>query len=123
MALRNAEEIIRTCKGCQFYAKQTNLPAQALSTIPITWPYAVWGLDMVGPLKKVPGGFSHLLVAIDMFTKWIEAKLITTIDSKEAVKFFLDIVYRFGVPNSIITDNGTNFTGHYSKSSWKDTGS
>jgi hypothetical protein len=68
---------------------------------------------MVGPLKKAPGGFTHLLVAIDKFTKWIEAKPITTIDSKEAVKFFLDIVYRFDVPNSIITDNGTNFTGHY----------
>ena len=122
-ALRNAEDIVRACKGCQFYAKQTHLPAQELRTIPITWPFAVWGLDMVGPLKKAPGGFTHLLVAIDKFTKWIEAKPITTIDSKEAVKFFLDIVYRFGVPNSIITDNGTNFTGHYSKSSWKDTGS
>jgi transposase InsO family protein len=68
---------------------------------------------MVGPLRKAPGGFSHLLVAVDKFTKWIEAKPITTIDSKEAVKFFLDIVYRFGIPNSIITDNGTNFTGQF----------
>ena len=65
---------------------------------------------MVGPLKKAPGGFTHLLVAIDKFTKWIEAKPITTIDSKEAVKFFLDIVYRFGMPKTIIIDNGTNFT-------------
>ena len=68
---------------------------------------------MVGPLKNAPGGFTHLLVTIDKFTKWIEAKPITTIDSKEAVKFFQDIVYRFGVPNSIITDNRTNFIGHY----------
>ena len=64
-ALRNAEDIVRACKGCQFYAKQTHLPAQALQTIPITWSFAVWGLDMVGPLKKAPGGFTHLLVAID----------------------------------------------------------
>ena len=113
MALRNAEEIVRAGKGYQFYAKQTHLPAQALQTIPITWPFAVWGLDMVGPLKKAPGGFTHLLVAIDKFTKWIEAKPITTIDSKGAVKFFLDIVYTFGVPISIITDNRTNFTGYY----------
>ena len=111
--LRNAEEIVRTWKDCQIYAKQTHLLAQALHTIPITWPFAVWGLDMVGPLKKAPGGFTHLLVTIEKFTKWIEAKPITTIDSKEAVKFFLDIVYRFSVPNSIITDNGTNSTGHY----------
>jgi hypothetical protein len=68
----DATRIVRSCRGCQFYAKQTRLPAQALQTIPITWPFAVWGLDLVGPLQKAPGGFSHLLVAIDKFSKWIE---------------------------------------------------
>ena len=71
----------------------------------------VWGLDMVGPLKKAPGGFTHLFVVVDKFTKWIEVKPITNICSEEAVKFFLNIIYRFGVPNCIITDHGTNFTG------------
>ena len=61
--------------------------------------------------QKGPGGFTHLLVAIDKFTKWIEAKPITNVQSEEAVKFFLDIIYRFGVPNCIITDHETNFTG------------
>ncbi|XP_039778487.1 uncharacterized protein K02A2.6-like [Panicum virgatum] len=84
--------------------------AQALQTIPITWPFAVWGLDMVGPLSKAPRGFTHLLVAVDI-TKWIEARPITTAKSAQAAAFFQDIVHRFGVPNSIITDNGTNFTG------------
>ena len=66
---------------------------------------------MVGPLKKALSGFTHLLVAVDKFTKWIEAKPNTNIRSEEAVKFFLDIIYRFDVPNCIITDHGTNFTG------------
>ena len=66
---------------------------------------------MVGPLKKGLGGFTHLLIVVDKFTKWIETKPITNIRSEEAVKFFLDIIYRFGVPNCIITDHGTNFTG------------
>ena len=70
----------------------------------------VWGLDMVGPLKKGSGSFTHLLIVVDKFTKWIEAKPITNIHLEEAVKFFLDIIYRFGVPNYIITDHGTNFT-------------
>ena len=52
----------------------------------------------------------HLLVAIDKFAKWIEARSISVIKSEQAVLFFLDIVHRFGVPNSIITDNGTQFT-------------
>jgi len=65
---------------------------------------------MVGLLRKAPEGLTHLLDAVDKFTKWIETKPITTIDSKEAVKFFLDIVYRFGMPDSIITNYDTNFT-------------
>ena len=66
---------------------------------------------MVGPLKKGLGSFTHLLVAVNKFTKWIEAMPINNIRSEEAVKFFLDIIYRFGVPNCIITDHGTNFIG------------
>jgi transposase InsO family protein len=69
------------------------------------------GVDLVGPLKRVPGGYTHLLVPIDKFTKWIEAWSIMKIRSEEAVKFFTDIIHRFGVLNSIITDNGTQFTG------------
>ena len=64
---------------------------------------------MVGPLKKAPGCFTHLLVVMDKFSKWIKTKPITNILSEEVVKFFLDIIYRFGVPNYIITDHGTNF--------------
>jgi len=70
----------------------------------------VWGLDLVGPLQRVPGGYTHLLVAVDKFSKWIETRPIAKIKSEQAVQFFTDIVYRFGVPNSIITDNGTKFT-------------
>jgi hypothetical protein len=84
-ALRDAKEVVRTCKGCQFYARQTHLPAQALQTIRLTWPFAVWGLNMVGHLKKAPGGFTHLLVAVDKFTKWIEAKPVTNFSSAEVV--------------------------------------
>ena len=62
---------------------------------------------MVGPLQKAPGGYTHLLVAIDKFSKWIEAHPINQIKSEQAVLFFTDIIHRFGVPNSIITDNGT----------------
>ena len=75
--------------------------------IPITWPFMVWGLNLVGPLKKAPKGYTHLLVTIDKFTKWIEARLISTIKFEQAMLFFLNIIHRFGVPNSIITNNGT----------------
>jgi transposase InsO family protein len=110
-AVADASEIVRTCEGCQFYARKSNLPAHVLQTIPITWPFAVWGLDIVGPLRKAPGGFTHLLVAIDKFSKWVEVRPIANLRAQQAVTFFTDIIHRFGVPNSIITDNGSQFTG------------
>jgi transposase InsO family protein len=109
--IADASEIVRTCEGCQFYARKSNLPAHVLQTIPVTWPFAVWGLDIIGPLRKAPVGFTHLLVAIDKFSKWVEVRPITNLREEQAVTFFTDIVYRFGVPNSIITDNGSHFTG------------
>ena len=60
---------MRTYEGCQYYAQQTHLPAQALQMIPIMWPFVVWGLDLVGPLKKALEGYTHLLVTIDKFIK------------------------------------------------------
>ena len=78
--------------------------------IPIAWPFAQWGLDMVGPLRKSsPGGHTFLLVAVDKFTKWIEAKPVTNAGATAALNFVKSIVFRFGVPHSIITDNGSNF--------------
>src|SRR5437764_725546 len=63
------------------------------------------------PSAESAGDFTHLFVAIDKFTKWIEAKPIATITTAKTKKFFQDIVVRFGVPNRIITDNGTQLTG------------
>jgi hypothetical protein len=81
----------------------------ALKTIPLTWLFAVWGLDMVGPFKIAPRGLTHLLVVVDKFTKWIEAKPIKKLDDSSTIKFFYEIITRYGVPHGIITDNRTNF--------------
>jgi hypothetical protein len=64
---------------------------------------------MVRPFKTAPGGLTHLLVAVDKFTKWIEAKPIKKLNGSSTIKFFNEIITRYGVPHSIITDNGTNF--------------
>jgi hypothetical protein len=66
---------------------------------------------MVGKFHKAwPGGYEYMLVAVDKFTKWVEAKLINLPDAASAVKFIKGIVFQFGVPHSIVTDNGSNFT-------------
>ena len=64
---------------------------------------------MVGKLKRCSCGAEYLLVAVDKFTKWIEAKPVRKADGATALKFVRDLVVRYGLPHSIITDNGTNF--------------
>jgi hypothetical protein len=91
------------------HAHQIHQPASALKTIPLTWPFAVWGLDMVGAFKPARGKMTHILVMVDKFTKWIEVKPISKCDGHTTVKFLNDIILRYGVPHRIITDNGSNF--------------
>ena len=65
----------------------------------------------MGPLKTVVGGYNHIFVAIDKFTKWIEVKPVMTTTAAKVAEFILEISHWFGVPNRILTDLGTLFTG------------
>jgi transposase InsO family protein len=102
--------MVNRCEACQFHAKQIHQPAQELQTIPLTWPFVVWGLDIPGPFPRAQGGYRYLYDAIDKFTKWVEVEPVCTILASSAVKFIRGLVCRFGVPNRIITDNGSQFT-------------
>jgi transposase InsO family protein len=52
----------------------------------------------------------HIFIAVDKFMKWVEAKPKASITIAKTLEFIKEIMYRFGIPNNIITDNGTNFT-------------
>jgi hypothetical protein len=67
--MTDTKDLVKRCKGCQFFAKQQHLPAQALRTIPSSWPFALCGLDSVGPFHTTPGGYRLILIAVDKFTK------------------------------------------------------
>jgi ribonuclease HI len=71
-AVTDAKDLVKRCKGCQFFSKQQHLPAQAQCAIPPSWPFAMWGLDAVGPFRTDPSGYKHIVVAVDKFTNWIE---------------------------------------------------
>jgi hypothetical protein len=61
----------------------------------------------VGILPRAPGGFRYLFIRINMFTKWMEAMPVVNITLEVAVKFLQSIIYRFGVPRRVLTDNET----------------
>jgi hypothetical protein len=108
-ALQDAVELVKSCKACQFHAKQIHTPAQALHMIPPSWPFTVWGVDILGPFPRAVGGYRFLFVAIDKFMKWPEATPVVSITQGAVVAFLKSIVCRFEVPSRIITDNGTQF--------------
>jgi transposase InsO family protein len=109
-AVSDADSLVRWCEGCQFFARQKHVPSHQLQTMPITWPFSTWGLDLIGPFKKAKGGFTYIFIAVDKFTNWIEVKHAASITAAKTVEFVKDIMYRFGVHNNIIMDNGTQFT-------------
>jgi hypothetical protein len=109
-ALGDAEELLRRCQGCQYFTKQQHILAYKLVTIPPTWPFTCWGLDMIGPLPIVLGGFSRVLVAIDKFTKWIKVKPVTCPKADRVLDFLDELVHRYGLPHLIITNLGSNST-------------
>ncbi|GKD31721.1 reverse transcriptase domain-containing protein [Tanacetum coccineum] len=85
-------------------------PQQKLTPITSPWPFYKWGIDIARPFSKGPGKVKFLIVAIDYFTKWIEAKSVATITGNQIKKFVWDnIVCKFGLPGEIISDNRKQF--------------
>jgi hypothetical protein len=106
-----AMEIITKCKECQFFQKQNTKHVNPLRHIDLSWPFAVWGVNIVGILPRAPGGFKFLFIGIDIFTKWMEATPVINIIQEAVVKFLKSIIYRFDVLKRVLTDNGTQFKG------------
>nr|GEY09991.1 reverse transcriptase domain-containing protein [Tanacetum cinerariifolium] len=99
-------DMIRKCSDCQIHRPITRHPQQPLTPITAPWPFYKWGIDIAGPFSEGPGKVKFLIVAMDYFTKWIEAKAMATITREQVKKFVWDnIVCRFGIPGEIISDN------------------
>ena len=65
---------VRTCHRCQAYQDRKNTPPQPLHSLATPWPFSAWGMDVIGPvISKTSNGYEYILVAIDYFTKWVEA--------------------------------------------------
>jgi ribonuclease HI len=105
-----ANRVTRSCEACQKFSPRSGNPSQFTKLIAHTWPLQRWGLDIVGPLPTTQGNLKFTFIAIEYFTKWIEARAVSTIIAKTAQKFFWqNIVCRFGVPSELTVDNGKRF--------------
>ncbi|GKU97081.1 hypothetical protein SLEP1_g10263 [Rubroshorea leprosula] len=107
---KDATYFVQKCPKCQFFAHLTHQLAEELTNMVAPWPFVQWGLDLLGPFVKGVGGVTHLAVGVDYFTNWVEARPLSSLTSKKVEDFvFSSIICRYGIPNQIVADNGTQF--------------
>ena len=106
----DAIELVKKCDKCQQFGNVQRLPIERLMTITSPWPFAQWVIDIVGPLPLGKGQVKFLLVAINYFTKWVEAEALAKI-TKAKIRSFVwkNIICRFRIPMTIILNNRRQF--------------
>jgi hypothetical protein len=104
------KELNESCDVCQRTKVANRITKAPLKPIVVTRPWELIGIDVIGKLPKSSSGNLYIILAIDYFTKWAEARAIRANDAASAAKFvFESIVCRFGTPEAIVTDQGSNF--------------
>ena len=108
--MSDAADYVKKCDPCQRMSPVLKLPVQDLVSISSPWQFAQWGIDIVGPFPIAPAQKKLLLIATDYFSKWIEADAFSSIKDRDVTRFvWKNIVCRFGIPRSIVSDNGPQF--------------
>ena len=76
---KEALDYVKKCDQCQRFAPSIHQPGGELNPLSSPWPFAQWGLDILGPFPKATGNRKFLLVGTDYFTKWVEAEALANI--------------------------------------------
>jgi hypothetical protein len=87
-AASDAAELVQKCENCQKCARDQKQPSSLTQLIQPTWPLQRWGLDLLGPLPLAQGNLKYVMVAVEYFSKWTEAKPLATITLVTVQKFF-----------------------------------
>ncbi|XP_057730278.1 uncharacterized protein LOC130945585 [Arachis stenosperma] len=101
--MADSREFVRKCAKCQENANFHRAPASELSLLTSSRPFSQWGVDLLGPFPVGPGQVKYLIVAIDYYTKWIDAEPLASISSSNCRKFmWRQEITRFGIPEIVI---------------------
>ena len=101
---KDAYDIVRVCNKCQCFANVQTRPGETMTPISSPWPFAQWGIDIMGPFLLGKKQLRFLIIAIDYFIKWVEAKPMMTIIEAKVISFvWKNIICSFRVPHVIIS--------------------
>ena len=103
-------DAVRSCDSCQRRNSPVPAPQAPLGTIKSEHPFQRLSWDIMGPLPTTPRGHKYILVVTDLFSKWVEAFPLAATDSVTLAKILTDeVICRYGVPESLHSDQGANF--------------
>jgi hypothetical protein len=104
-------KFIEKCHQCQIHADFIHQPHEPIHSTKMSWPFEMWGMDIVGPIHSPsPKGYRFILAATDYFSKWSEVVALKEVKVENVEGFIRNnLIYRFGVPSRIISNNGTSF--------------
>jgi hypothetical protein len=108
---RDVAEYVKTCDSCQRYGPLER--RNALNPFRPIAPFEFLFIDFMINLPRTARQKRHIITATEGLTKWLEAKAVRSATSKEAASFLMDIIFRFGPPLAVITDNGSHFHGEF----------
>ena len=107
---KEAQEYVKKCDQCQRFALNIHQPGSVLDPLSSPWPFVQWGLGIVRAFPKAAGNKRWLLVGTNYFTKWVEVEPLPNIRDVDAKRFFWkNIVTRFGIPHTLISNNDLQF--------------
>ncbi|GMP93460.1 hypothetical protein CsSME_00043281 [Camellia sinensis var. sinensis] len=113
----DASHHVKRCQTCQKHGNLIHAPAVDLHSIRTPWPFHTWAFDLIGPISTSSKGYKWILAATELSTKWVEAIPLKNATGPVVANFIKEnIICRFGVPNTILSDNGTPFINKYVKS-------
>ena len=111
--LKDAQAYVKACDKCQRFYNLIKQPSEELAPIAVSWPFAQWGLDIMGPFPTGVRQLKFLVVGIDYFTKWVEAEALATITERNIQSFvWRNITCRFGIPRVLVSDNEKQFNNN-----------
>ena len=84
---KDVAEFVRRCNKCQRFSSYTKSYPETLNSMINPWPFAIWGIDIIGALPAGKGSVKYAVVAVDYFTKWVKAEPMAAITSKKMQSF------------------------------------
>jgi hypothetical protein len=107
---KDCVEAVKKCHPCQVFTWKMHSHPTPLHPVITIGPFTKWGVDFMDCNPTLAGGYQHIIVVMDYFTKWAEAMFIVKFDGKTGTFFvFNQIISRFGIPKEIVIDHGNHF--------------